>query len=111
MSKSKSKSKKALPSSPILSLKRQLIGNHGEILDMVVIPPPAVDSGITDGAVATMNGSSNNGVSDSVPALIDVRVAVASNSSQVRLVEANRNCRSLDGHTDMVLSVAVSPDG
>lgn len=62
---------------------RKIVGNNGEILDLKIIPHDNTR-----------------------------RIAVATNSPQIKLFELGTyNCQILDGHTDTVLSLIVSPCG
>jgi U3 small nucleolar RNA-associated protein 13 len=71
---------------PKLALDRTIVGHNDEILDLVVIP----------------DAESENAT----------RIAVATNSAQVRLFELETfSCDVLDGHTATVLCVDVSPCG
>jgi hypothetical protein len=70
---------------------KQLIGNYDDILDMVVLP--------------RLDGTANDDCEEGV------RLAVITNSNQVRVVDENFCSRPLDGHTDIVLAVDCSPDG
>jgi U3 small nucleolar RNA-associated protein 13 len=70
---------------PLLTLDRTIVGHNDEILDLVVIPN-----------------------ADSAP----TKIAVATNSAQVRLFELGTfSCNALDGHSATVLCVDVSPCG
>jgi len=76
----------------LLGLNRTIIGHNDEILDLKIIPDPDAKDG--DGEAKGR------------------RVAVATNSAQVRLFElGSYSCTVLDGHTDTVLSIDVSPCG
>jgi len=71
---------------PSLALDRTIVGHNDEILDLAVIP---------------------NAESESA-----TRIAVATNSAQVRLFELETfSCDVLDGHSATVLCVDVSPCG
>lgn len=65
-----------------------LIGSQGEILDMALIP----------------NSSSNASGSG-------FKLALVTNSTQVRIINESFSCSLLEGHKDIVLCVDVSPDG
>lgn len=64
-----------------------LIGSQGEILDMALIPNPNANVGSS------------------------FKLALITNSTQVRIVDERFNCSVLEGHKDIVLCVDVSPDG
>jgi len=68
-----------------------LIGSQGEILDLALIPP-------IKGAGGPLGG-------------MCFRLAMVTNSSQVRVIDERFSCTLLEGHRDIVLSVAASPDG
>lgn len=75
---------------------RCLAGNNDEITDLKCIAPPA-------GAIAA---------SPAVGASAAAKVAVATNSEQVKLFETSgMSCQLLFGHSDVVLSLDVSADG
>ncbi len=65
-----------------------LISNHGDILDIIRLPPAADDS----------SG-------------MKFRMGLVSNSPQLRIVDQNLNTEVLEGHTDIILAADVSPDG
>jgi len=76
----------------LLNSNRTIIGHNDEILDLKIIPN-LVGEGKIDASVAR-------------------RVAVATNSAQVRVFELGSfSCNVLEGHTDTVLSIDVSPCG
>ena len=82
------------PHSPLLSLNRTIVGHNDEILDLKIIPSQVVEDG-----------------EDNVT-LTNRKVAVATNSSQIRLFDLSSfSCAILDGHTDTVLTLDVSPCG
>jgi U3 small nucleolar RNA-associated protein 13 len=73
---------------PSVALDRTIVGHNDEILDLAVIP----NAGDSAGAAT--------------------RIAVATNSAQVRLFELGSfSCDVLDGHSATVLCVDVSPCG
>lgn len=75
---------------PLLGLNRTIVGHNDEILDLKIIP-------------------GNDSDDSNLP---HKRVAVATNSSQIRIFELSSfSCVVLDGHTDTVLSIDVSPCG
>jgi U3 small nucleolar RNA-associated protein 13 len=77
-------------SSKVLDLHRTIIGHNDEILDLKIIP-------------------SHDKRSDLIQSR---KIAVATNSSQVRIFELGTfSCSVLNGHTDTVLSLDVSPCG
>jgi hypothetical protein len=76
-----------------------LIGSHGDILDMALLPARRSSS----------DGSSNSSSSSSATGAYEL--ALVTNSSQVRIVDEAFSCRLLEGHSDIVLSVGCSPDG
>jgi U3 small nucleolar RNA-associated protein 13 len=77
---------------PSLALDRTIVGHNDEILDLKVIPSQV---------------AANESDSETV-----TRIAVATNSAQVRLFELGSfSCEVLDGHTATVLCVDVSPCG
>lgn len=63
-----------------------LIGSQGEILDMALIPS---------------SGAASSGF----------KLALVTNSTQVRIINERFSCSLLEGHKDIVLCVDVSPDG
>ena len=75
-----------------LALDRTIVGHNDEILDLKVIPSQV---------------GANESDSEAI-----CRIAVATNSAQVRLFELGSfSCEVLDGHTATVLCVDVSPCG
>jgi U3 small nucleolar RNA-associated protein 13 len=77
---------------PSLAHDRTIVGHNDEILDLKVIP---------------RHDATNESDSEAV-----TRIAVATNSAQVRLFELGTfSCEVLDGHTATVLCVDVSPCG
>jgi WD40 repeat protein len=74
---------------PKLASTKLLIGNHGDILDILKIPS---------------SPSSSSGE-------LQFKVALVSNSHQLRILNEHLSCQILDGHQDIILSVDVSPDG
>ena len=77
---------------PLLNANRTIIGHNDEILDLKIIP--------------NLEGAGEDGESNIR------RVAVATNSAQVRVFELGTySCQVLEGHTDTVLSIDVSPCG
>ncbi len=75
---------------PLLGLNRTIVGHNDEILDLKIIP-----------------GSDSDNFN-----LRNKRVAVATNSSQIRIFDLSSfSCVVLDGHTDTVLTIDVSPCG
>uniref|UniRef100_A0A7S3PTU0 U3 small nucleolar RNA-associated protein 13 C-terminal domain-containing protein n=1 Tax=Chaetoceros debilis TaxID=122233 RepID=A0A7S3PTU0_9STRA len=79
----------------VLESNRTIIGHNDEILDMKIIPDRDV------------------GVRVDVDEALNTRkVAVATNSAQIRIFElGSYSCKVLDGHTETVLSIDVSPCG
>jgi U3 small nucleolar RNA-associated protein 13 len=78
----------------LLGLNRTIIGHNDEILDLKIIP-----------------NQKNENETDLLT-LRNKRVAIATNSAQVRLFDlASYSCNVLDGHTDTVLTLDVSPCG
>mmetsp|Transcript_48422 Transcript_48422/g.95929 ORF Transcript_48422/g.95929 Transcript_48422/m.95929 type:complete len:1007 (+) Transcript_48422:70-3090(+) len=71
---------------------RLLIGSQGEILDMALIPQQRGES-----SQLTSNSS--------------FKLAMITNSTQVRIVDEKFNCVVLEGHRDIVLCVDATPDG
>lgn len=67
-----------------------LVSNHGDILDLIRLPSSSAPS------------------SSSSPAF---RLAVVSNSPQLRIVDEQMKTSVLEGHTDIILAADVSPDG
>ena len=80
---------------------RLLIGSHGDILDIAFIPQHKIHSETDNTENEMVENTENN----------KFLVALITNSTQVRLMDETFNCRVLEGHTDIVLSVDVSPDG
>lgn len=82
----------------VLRMDRTIVGHNDEILDLRVIP-----------SVSTRNG---NGRDDADAPSSLQKVAVATNSAQIRIFELGTySCNVLDGHTETVLSIDVSPCG
>jgi len=86
-----------------LDVDRTIIGHNDEILDLRILPTPiARDS----------NNESIYTKQDESVACRPQKIAVATNSAQVRLFEVGSySCEVLDGHTDTVLALDVSPCG
>lgn len=85
-----------------LQVTRTIVGSHDDILDMVAIP--AYQSSSTSADNAGDNTNESKGWSG--------RIALVSNSTQVRIVKTDdMTCTSLEGHSDIILCVDVSPDG
>jgi hypothetical protein len=79
--------------------KQLLIGNHGDILDIVKLPVSSSSS--------TSSSSSNGSIGD-----YHFNIALVTNSHQLRIINEQLNsCTILEGHSDIILSVDVSPDG
>jgi hypothetical protein len=66
---------------------RLLIGSQGEILDMALIPQ--------------VDGNNSSGF----------KLALITNSPQVRIIDETFSCAVLEGHRDIVLCVDATPDG
>lgn len=75
-----------IPTYPRASPSRLLVGNHGDILDIVSLPS-----------------------SSSIPE--DRQFVLVTNSHQLRVMNGDFSCRVLEGHHDIILSVDVSPNG
>ena len=109
---------------------RHLIGANDDILDLALLPSFSSSSSSSsydqkeeeeeddDDYIsaekdktqkdATATASSNEKDDGSN---VKFRVAVVTNSNEVRIMNEGFSCRSLNGHTDIVLSVDASPDG
>ena len=82
----------------VLRMDRTIVGHNDEILDLRVIP-----------SATPTSGDNMNDASAPPPAQ---KVAVATNSAQIRIFELGTySCSVLDGHTETVLSIDVSPCG
>jgi U3 small nucleolar RNA-associated protein 13 len=80
---------------PTLSTSRTIIGHNDEILDLKIIPNNAEES------LVDFDGQFEN-----------KKVAIATNSAQIRVFELGTySCSVLDGHTETVLCIDVSPCG
>ena len=78
---------------PLLGLNRTIVGHNDEIIDLKTIP------------------DNSEKRADSLP-VESRKVAIATNSSQVRVFDLNTySCEVLDGHTHTVLTIDVSPCG
>mmetsp|Transcript_2840 Transcript_2840/g.3333 ORF Transcript_2840/g.3333 Transcript_2840/m.3333 type:complete len:1088 (-) Transcript_2840:185-3448(-) len=78
----------------LLRLNRTIVGHNDEILDLKIIPQ--VDTKVDGNASLTHSK----------------RVAVATNTSQIRLFDlSSYSCEVLDGHSDTVLTLDISPCG
>jgi len=88
---------------------RQLMGCNEEILALAMVPSSS--SSPSSSASSAMTAGSSD--ADNSDAWRGLQVAVAINSPQVRLVSMadGYSFLPLDGHTDIVMSLAVSPDG
>lgn len=70
---------------------RLLIGNQGDILDVVAVPVKEVPGAVDQ---------------------IQREVVLVTNSSHLRVMNTEtQQCRYLEAHTDIALAVDVSPDG
>eukprot|EP01041_Mallomonas_annulata_P003782 gene3782-7509_t len=76
-----------------LDVTRRIIGSNDDILDIVVLP----NSTSTSSEIREKSSC--------------YRIAMITNSTQVRLMDDKMHFQPLEGHTDIVLSVDVSPDG
>ena len=102
---------------------RHLIGANDDILDLALLPSLSscydqeeddnisvekneTSKDATASATATASSNEKDDSSD-----VKFRVAVVTNSNEVRIMNEGFSCRSLNGHTDIVLSVDASPDG
>jgi len=94
------------PADPLQMPVVQLMGCNEEILALSMFPVSAVQSAVPE--PKTENDEGLSGASRP-----EMRVAVAVNSPQVRLVSTadGFSFKPLNGHVDIVMSLAVSPDG
>ena len=83
-----------------LALERHLVGCNDDILDIAILRGSGADS-----AEAVASVGEEGHISPKF------RVAVVTNSAQVRIMDETFSCVSLNGHTDIVLAVDASPDG
>lgn len=95
---------------------RNLVGGSEDVLDLVVLPElnqenekdqdsdSDDDDEESDAPEVSLNPELS-GLSDGF------RMAVVTNSSDIKLLNNNLSCRLLQGHSDIVLAVSVSPDG
>ena len=93
---------------------RLLVGSHGEILDMVAIPMSTLPSPSTPPPSSSSSSSSavtSNSSDVAAVATLRFRLALVTNSPQLRIVDERFSCTVLEGHRDIVLAVDVSPDG
>lgn len=72
----------------VMRPKELVVSNHGDILDMIRIP-----------------NSSEAGAG------LNYKLALVTNSPQLRIIDEKMNCVVLEGHSDIILSADVSPDG
>jgi U3 small nucleolar RNA-associated protein 13 len=85
-----------------LAPRKTIAGYNDEVIDVKYIPPPLA-------AHVAQNEAMGLGVHASAR---EPLVAVATNSEQLRIVNRDTfDTRLCDGHTDIVLCVAASPDG
>ena len=78
---------------------RLLIGNQGEILDMVCVP------------ARLLHKPDGSGKGDEEEKVMR-ELVVVTNSPHVRVMDtASLQCRYLEAHSDIVLSADVGPDG
>jgi hypothetical protein len=75
---------------------RILIGNHGEILDMIRIPHSFGKHSVDE------RDKKGEGFDD---------LAIISNSPQLRIMDSNMKCQVLEGHIDIILAIDISDDG
>lgn len=68
--------------------KELVVSNHGDVLDMIRIPH-----------------------SSEATSALNYKLALVTNSPQLRIIDEKLNCVVLEGHTDIILSADVSPDG
>ena len=92
---------------PMIEPTKLLIGSHGEILDMIMIPSHTQSSNQSTNITAST--TTNDDIRDSSP--LQFKLALITNSNQVRIMNEHFSCSILEGHKDIVLSVDVSPDG
>ena len=80
-----------------LCLDKHLVGCNDDILDISVLGNDVI-------------GESDDVTSSDVSS-DDFRLAVVTNSPQIRIFDNNFDCKTLNGHTDIVLAIDSSPDG
>ncbi len=79
---------------PLLGLNRTIVGHNDEILDLKLIPNQTYEDETEEFTIQNK------------------RVAIATNSAQIRVFDlASYSCEILEGHTDTVLTLDVSPCG
>ena len=97
--------------SPILNERRQLVGFHDDILDMKFVPSLLNNRGLFDCFGSSSSSSAASSSSSSGLVAPKYALGVVTNSAQVRLIDNDFNCLSLNGHADIVLCIDVTPDG
>lgn len=93
----------------VLLPSRLLIGSHGDVLELTIIPTRECRSDDTVVGSSGVGGSSAKGQVEMKAKGFEM--VVTTNSSQVRIMDENMSCSVLEGHTDIVLAASVSPDG
>jgi hypothetical protein len=95
-----------------------LIGANDDILDLALLPSfssSSYDQKDDDDISAEKDETQKDAIVSSNEeddgSNVKFRVAVITNSNEVRIMNEGFSCRSLNGHTDIVLSVDASPDG
>lgn len=100
-----------------LSMKerRQLVGFNDDILDLKFIPSLPTNEELFDSfkliGSSTSSSSPSSSSSSSSSVSSTYALGVVTNSAQVRLIDNDFNCLSLNGHADIVLCIDVTPDG
>jgi hypothetical protein len=90
-----------------LQKKRQFVGFNDDILDLIWIPQPRSEDQDTD--IKDTEGEA--AVAEIPAAEINYKLAVITNSSQIKVFNQNFEAELMDGHEDIVLAGDVTPDG
>ena len=105
----------------ILEEKRQLVGFNDDILDMKFIPCLAENKQLFDHSnlqlslnkneSTTVTTTTTTGSTNVDSFYSKYALGLITNSNQVRIMDSNFNVLSMNGHTDIVLAIDVTPDG
>lgn len=82
------------------------------VVDRIVAAKTRISQPVTDATPSSSSiGGKSAALADPVALHGPYSVALVSNSSEVRLMDHSMRSRSLVGHSDIVLSADISPDG
>ena len=96
-----------------LEFEKLVVGCNDEILDIAILPSPKNDHSFLVGQDENTSFGEVS-VVEQIDGLVHLRpfkIAVITNSAQVRIMDESFKCVCLEGHLDIVLALDVSPDG